>query len=337
MTANRRMTVTVAFACALSSTVLYPLFQSSEWFYVGLGAIVTVAASGALSRLRTLPVVVCLAISVAGLLLYLNLVFEVRHSWLLVIPTPGSLSRLWDLAGTGVNDASKYAAPAPALPSLVLLAVGGIGITAILTDLIAVRLRSTALAGLPLLVLFTVPITMNAQHEGVGTAVVFCLGTVGYLAMLSADGRERIRVWGRLVSLWRSGSLYDGTGRPGPSRADDVYPGGPAEEQTNPARQITGQELGPDTRALAAAGRRVGLASVVLALCVPLLVPGLHPSKLFSSGPGIGGSGGSGTGAGLSLPDTLSQTMRELQAKHPTTVLSYTTTAAKDPPYLQTY
>src|SRR5580704_17919430 len=305
MTANRRMTVTVAFAGALSSTVLYPLFQSSEWLYVGLGAIITVAASGALSRLRTLPVVVCLAISVAGLLLYLNLLFEVRHSWALVIPTPGSVSR--------------------------------IGLTAILTDLIAVRLRSTALAGLPLLVLFTVPVTMNGQHESIGAAVVFCLATVGYLAMLSADGRERIRVWGRLVSLWRFGSLYEGTGGRGPARADDVYPGMPAEEQTSPAQRITGREPGPDTRALAAAGRRVGLASVVLALCVPLLVPGLHPSKLFSTGPGIGGSGGSATGPALSLPDTLSQTMRELQAKHPTTVLSYSTTAGKDPPYLQTY
>ena len=337
MTANRRMTLTVAFACALSSIGIYPLFIGSAWFYAGLGAIITVAASGALSRLRTLPVVVCLAISVAGLLLYLNLVFEVRHSWALVIPTPGSLSRLWDLAGTAITNDGKYAAPAPELSSLVLIAVSGIGLTAILTDLIAVRLRSTALAGLPLLVLFTVPVTMNAQHESIGTAVVFCLATVGYLAMLSADGRERIRVWGRLVSLWRSGSLYDGTGRRGTARADDVYPGMPAEEQTSPARRITGREPGPDTRALAAAGRRVGLASVVLALCVPLLVPGLHPSKLFSSGPGIGGSGGSGTGAGLSLPDTLSQTMRELQAKHPTTVLTYTTTAAKDPPYLQTY
>jgi transglutaminase-like putative cysteine protease len=337
MTANRRMTVTVAFACALSSTVLYPLFSSSEWFYVGLGAIITVAASGALSRLRTLPVVVCLAISVAGLLLYLNLVFEVRHNWALFIPTPGSLSRLWDLAGTGISDASKYAAPAPARPGLLLIAVSGIGITAVLTDLIAVRLRSTALAGLPLLVLFTVPITMNAQHENLGTAVVFCLGTVGYLAMLSADGRERIRVWGRLVSLWRSGSLYDGPSRRPPTRADDVNPGLPAEDLTSPAGRITEREPGPDTRALAAAGRRVGLASVVLALCVPLLVPGLHPSKLFSSGPGIGGTGGSGNGAGLSLPDTLSQTIRELQAKHPTTVLSYTTNAGKNPPYLQTY
>jgi hypothetical protein len=218
MTPNRRMTFTVAFACALASTVLYPLFTGSEWFYVGLGAIIVVAASGALSRLRTLPVVVCLAISVAGLLLYLNLVFEVRHSWALVIPTPGSLSRLWDLAGIGIDNARRYAPPAPQLSSLVLLAVGGIGITAIFTDLIAVRLRSAALAGLPLLVLFTVPITMNAQHETLGTSVVFCLGTAGYLAMLSADGRERIRVWGRLVSLWRPGSL-EGAGRRWPPRA----------------------------------------------------------------------------------------------------------------------
>ncbi len=340
MSPNRRMTLTVAFACALASLVLYPLFTGSAWFYAGLGAIITVAASGALSRLRTLPVVVCLAISAAGLLLYLNLVFEVRHSWALVIPTPGSLSRLWDLAGTGVTKAGQYAPPAPQLSGLVLLAVAGIGITAILTDLIAVRLRSTALAGLPLLVLFTVPITMNAQHENIGTAVVFCLGAVGYLAMLSADGRERIRVWGRLVSLWRSGALYDGAGRRGPGRADDGYPGMPAGEETSPARRITGREPGPDTRALAAAGRRVGLASVVLALCVPLLVPGLHPSKLFSSGPGIGGTGG--TGAAIALPDTLSQTLRQLQESHVTKVLTYTMSGPKavlagPPPYLQTY
>src|SRR5580693_3019548 len=287
------MTLTVAFACALSSTVLYPLFSSSEWFYVGLGAIIIVAAAGALSRLRVLPVVVCLAISVAGLLLYLNLVFEVRHSWLLVIPTPGSLSRLWDLAGTGMTDASRYASPAPELPGLVLLAAGGIGIAAVLTDLIAVRLRSTALAGLPLLVLFTVPVTMNAQHEGFGTAVVFCLGTVGYLAMLSADGRERIRLWGRLVSLWRSGSLYDA-----PGRHETADGAGYAEAPANGAgsrRREAEPDAGPDTRAMAAAGRRIGLASIVLALCVPLILPGLHASKLFSTGPGIGGAGGNGS------------------------------------------
>ena len=340
MTSNARMTVTVACACALSSTVLYPLFIGTGWFYAGLGAIIVVAACGALSRLRVLPVVVCLAIGVLGLLLYLNLVFEVRHSWLLVIPTPSSLSRLWDLAGAGITNSRRYASPAPELAELVLLAAGGIGITAVLTDLIAVRLRSTALAGLPLLVLFTVPVTMNAQHEGIGTVVVFCLGTVGYLAMLSADGRERIRMWGRLVSLWRSGSLYDAAAGRGPGRAG-AYPGIPAGEEASPARRFTGREPGPDTRALAAAGRRVGLASVILALCVPLIVPGLHPSKLFSSGPGIGGTGGGGA-ATPALPDTLSLTISQLKQTAPTKVLAYTTDASKalqadDPQYLQTY
>ena len=102
MTLNRRMTVTVAVACILASTVLYPLFQGSAWFYAGAGAVIAVAASGALSRLRVLPVLVCLAISVLGLLLYLNLVFEARHSLLWVIPTLGSVTRLWHLLGTGL-------------------------------------------------------------------------------------------------------------------------------------------------------------------------------------------------------------------------------------------
>src|SRR6201994_2609523 len=211
MTLNGRMTVTTAVACVLTSTVLLPLFTNTLWFIIGTGAVIAVAATGSLTRLRTLPVSVCLAASLAGLLLYLNLIFEARHSLLLVIPTPNSLSRLWHLAGTGMHDANRYAPPAPNLPGLLLLAAGGGGITAVLTDLLAVRLRSTALAGLPLLVLFTVPVTMNASHSQLATGVVFCLSGAGYLAMLSADGRERIRVWGRLVSLWRSPQRYGRT------------------------------------------------------------------------------------------------------------------------------
>src|SRR5690242_17311662 len=306
MTLNGRMTVTTAVACVLVSSVLLPLFIDTLWFVIGAGAVIAVAGTGALTRLRTLPVSVCLAASVVGLLLYLNLVFEVRHSLLLVIPTPSSLTRLWHLAGTGLHDANRYAPPAPHLPGLLLLAAGGVGITAVLTDLMAVRLRSTALAGLPLLVLFTVPVTINASHDQLTTGVVFCLSGVGYLAMLSADGRERIRVWGRLVSLWRSTPRAAGA-----AGVDRVK--GP----------------GPDTRALAAAGRRVGLASIVLALCAPLIVPGLHASKLFSSGPGIGGRGGSGSGQSLSLSSALNQAVAQLHESKPLTMFTYTTNATQ--------
>ena len=230
MTLNTRMTATTAVACVLVSTVLLPLFSDILWFVIAAGAVIAVAGTGALTRLRTLPVSVCLAAGLVGLLLYLNLVFEVRHSLLLVVPTPGSLSRLWHLAGTGLHDANRYAPPAPNRPGLLLLAVGGVGITAVLTDLIAVRLRSTALAGLPLLVLFTVPVTMNAPHSQLTTVLVFCLSGAGYLAMLSADGRERIRVW----AAWsRCGARRRGTAghpaapstAPAPTGADSTGAG----------------------------------------------------------------------------------------------------------------
>jgi transglutaminase-like putative cysteine protease len=314
VTLNGRMTVTTAVACVLASTALLPLFSNSLWFAIAVGGVIVVAAAGALTRLRTLPVAVCLAASVAGLLLYLNLVFEARHSLLFVIPTPGSLIRLFELVGTGMNDSRRYAPQVPNLPGLLLLAAGGVGITAVMADLIAVRMRSTALAGLPLLVLFSVPIMMNASHDQFVTGVVFCLGGAGYLAMLSADGRERIRVWGRLVSLWRSTPRYDGA-----FDGEDGRAGAPL--------RVRGRRPGPDTRALAAAGRRVGLASIVLALCAPLLLPGLHPSKLFSSGPGIGGNGGTGVGLSLSLPSALAETVTQLRESRPSTVFTYTTSA----------
>src|SRR5690348_13392081 len=340
MTLNTRMTATTAVACVLVSTVLLPLFSDILWFVIGAGAVIAVAGTGALTRLRTLPVSVCLAAGLVGLLLYLNLIFEVRHSLLLVVPTPGSLSRLWHLAGTGLHDANRYAPPAPNRPGLLLLAVAGVGITAVLTDLIAVRLRSTALAGLPLLVLFTVPVTMNASHDQLTTAVVFWLSGVGYLAMLSADGRERIRVWGRLVSLWRPAPRYGQvSGGTGFDRNGFDGNGRPDTPRLARGRGVKG--LGPDTRALAAAGRRVGLASIVLALCAPLIVPGLHASKLFSSGPGIGGTGGGG-GDSLTLPSALNQAVAQLHEPQPRTLFTYTTNAtqaeqAKDAQYFRQY
>ena len=93
---------------------------------------------------------------------------------------------------------------------------------------------------------------------------------------------------------------------------------------------------------LAAAGRRIGLASIVLALCAPLIVPGLHPSKLFSSGPGIGGRGGDGGGSSLSLQGAVSQTATQLHEPQPRTMFTYTTSAsasqqANDAEYFRQY
>ncbi|HSZ42261.1 MAG TPA: DUF3488 and transglutaminase-like domain-containing protein [Trebonia sp.] len=297
---SSRRTISAAIATVLASISLYPVFSGTAWFWGGMGAAITIALAGTLTRLRRLPVLACLLGGLAGLLLYLNLVFAHSQSVALLIPTPSSLAHLWHLAGQGISESADYAPPVPELTGMVLLATGGIGLAALLVDLIAVRLRGAALAGLPLLLLFTEPFTLSVSRGWLGTTAVFCLATAGYLALLSSEGRERLRDW----------------------------------EQPPPGQRSGG--LAPDTRALTAAGRRVGVASVIVALCVPFFVPGLHFTRLFGGGsPGIGGTGVGGTGI-VGLPNLQNQLGSELRETAAQPVLSYTTSASA-PGYLQVY
>src|SRR6516164_1944381 len=293
--ASHRRTLAAAVATILASVSLYPIFLGWVWFWSGVAAVCTVAVAGTLTRLRRLPVVVCAAAGLAALMLDLNIGFESDHSLFHLLPTPTSLRSLWDLAGQGFDEAAQYAPPVPELNGMLLLAAAGIGITALLTDLIAVRLESAALAGLPLLLLFTEPFTLSLSRNALGTVIAFCLGIAGYLALLSSEGRDRIREWEQ----------------PTP-RPEDI----------------------PDTRALTAAGRRVGIASVALALAVPLFVPGLHATRLFGGQPGIGGNEGGAGGVGF--PDPNTQLSKELHSSAAAPVLIYKSSDAT-PQYLQIY
>ncbi len=346
---NLRLTLTSAVAVVLASVSLYPLIQNASWFWAGMGAVLAVAIAGAVSRLPVLPaavatsvlalvavsplllspawglkalgvavvavtassrprlpvlqVLACPIAYLSALLIYLNAVFAPRQSIAGFVPTPASASHLASLASAGLLE--RYLTPpVTSTAGIVLVAGAGIGLMAAATDLIAVRLRSPAIAGLPLLTLYCVRITTSARLGGVGATIVFCLGMIGYLALLAADGRERLRVWGRLVTVWH----------------------GSAEE---------GVEA-PDTRALAASGRRIGLAAACIALAVPLLVPGINVHDLLKTV-----SAGSGTGDGnglLTPPDPLVQMRQQLTSATVDTVLTYTTTA-RDPryQYLQVY
>ena len=300
---SHRRTLAAAVASAAASVSLYPIFIGGVWFLAGLGAIAVVAAAGTATRWRRLPEPVCLAAGLVALLLYLNLAFAHSRSLLHLLPTPASARLLAHLVDQGFVDAGKYAPPVPELAPMVLLAAGGIGIAALLTDWMAVRLGSAALAGLPLLLLFTEPFTLSVGRGFLGTTVAFCVGIAGYLGLLSSEGKDRIREW---------------------------------ESQDPTARNA------PDTKALAAAGRRVGFASVVVALILPLVVPGLHVTRLFGGGQvGIGGRPGAGAGGGGSVgfpsDDTqLSQTLSSELDTPTATVLVYTT-AAEQPDYLQIY
>ncbi len=195
---NTRLTVAAAVATVLASIALYPLLDGGSWFWGGIGAVIVVAAVGAVTRRRAIPAILCFLAALGAEFLYLNAVFASRQSWAGLVPTDASLHHLRVLISQALYETSKKAPPVPPRPGIILLTVAGIGLVGILTDLLAVRLHRPAIAGLPLLVLFCVPLTTDARPGAVGGTLVFCAGMVGYLGLLSADGRHRLRLWGRL-------------------------------------------------------------------------------------------------------------------------------------------
>jgi hypothetical protein len=316
---NYRLTIAAALGTILASSALYALFVGLTWFWAGVGAVAVAAAIGLLTRRwpsPVLPAVGSVTAALAGLLLYLNVLFSPYQSWFLVVPNATSLGHVWQVATEGMTDADRFSPPVPLTPGLLLLAVAGIGVAAIAADLLAARLRRSALAGLPLLALFIVPSTTPAARSGVGTAIVFCLGTIGYLLILAADRRDRIGRWGRTVGLWRT----DQSGRPLAGRSN---PGA-----VKPA----------DVHTLASTGRRIGVVSIVVALFVPLFIPALRVNKMFPAHVNVFGHGGSGLGSGngTTVPDPLAQMTQDLREGDPQPVLTYTT-SDPEPQYLQMY
>ena len=90
----------------------------------------------------------------------------------------------------------------------------------LLVDFLACTLRRVPLAGLPLLTIFSVPLSML----GTGPSwYVFALTAAGFLAMLFVHEDEQVSRWGRALERDRGGGRSTpsgcGPGRCGPTPA----------------------------------------------------------------------------------------------------------------------
>ena len=153
----------------------------------------------------------------AALLLYLTVIFPSGHEFVRLIPTGATFAHFNDAAGRGRRRRSATAAaPVPDLPGLLLLTTAGIGLMAILVDLAAVGLRRPALAGLPMLAIYSVPVAVLPTSVPV---LPFVFAAAGYLWLLVSDSVDRVRRFGRRftgegrdVELWEPSPLA--VGRP---------------------------------------------------------------------------------------------------------------------------
>ncbi len=209
-----------------------------------------VAGTGALTRWWRLPgvVVVVAQVAVGALLLcwtVLGIALPVGAGWAQMLATFSSAA----------DSARSYVAPVPVeAPSIAPLLVAGGLATLLVVDLLTCTLRRVPVAGLPLLAVYSVPISLL----GFGISVwIFVPTAVGFLAMLYLHEAEQIDRWGRPL---------DQRGAAATAGSFAVRAGG--------------------SRAKAGT---IGTVATALAVGVPLLVPTLSLQLFdFGSGPGNG-------------------------------------------------
>lgn len=286
-------------ATALAALVSVPLLAAPSIWLKVLGALLIAICAASATRLRFLVPVADAVTYLAALLLYLNLILSHAKSVGLLVPTARSLHHLGKLVNGGMLMA-KQPPPVESTPGIVLLAAASIGLAAIVVDILAVRMRKPAIAGLPLLVIFMAPIATAARATGPGSIITFLLAATGYLGLLASDGRHRLRGWGRIITVWHYAGEDDRLG-------------------------------GADIRGLAATGRRIGLAAVCAAIVAPLLLPSLNVHRLFARHTG----GVHRVAVGLPLP--LVQLSKLLTSPTNAHVLTYRTAANSPGQYLQVY
>ena len=208
----------------------------------------TVALSGALGRWWRIPgPVVFLGQVVLGTMMM---------SWLVIgspFPVGAGWTELLDAFDAAVDSANTYAAPVPhtVAPVYPLLIAGGLG-AMLLVDVLACTLRRVPLAGLPLLTVYSVPVSLL---EGGISWVVFLLTAAGFLTMLFLHEVDQIARWGRPLG------------------------------QESSEREVT---VFGSSGAMRTSAGKIGGVATALAVVVPIVIPTIT-LEVFDFGIGDGG------------------------------------------------
>ncbi|MEU2614309.1 DUF3488 and transglutaminase-like domain-containing protein [Micromonospora sp. NPDC007271] len=258
MIAHRNLGFVAAAATVLAAAPLSTIFQRWTWLVEVAIAVAAVAGAAALSRLARAPLWGQVLAMLAGLALALTWIFPGGTELLAFLPTPGTFGHFGELLGASMADMRAYGVKVDDVDSLLFVAVLGVGVVAVVVDVLAVGLRRPALAGLPMLAIYSVPVAVYVDSV---PATPFVVGACGYLWLLVTDNVDRVRRFGRRFT--------------GEGRDVDVWEASP----------------------LAAAGRRLAVVGVAVAVALPLAVPGMTGGLLTPGGNGTGdGTGRPGQG-----------------------------------------
>ncbi|MBQ1068320.1 transglutaminase TgpA family protein [Micromonospora chalcea] len=287
MTPHRNIGFVAAAATLLAAAPLSAIFERWTWLIQATIVVAVVAGSAALSRLARAPLWGQVLAMLAGLTLGLTWIFPSGAELLAFIPAPGTFAHFGELTQASLEDMRSYGVKVPDVDSLLFLAVLGIGAVAVVVDVLSVGLRRPALAGLPMLAIYSVPVAVYLDSV---PATPFVVGAAGYLWLLVTDNVDRVRRFGRRFT--------------GEGRDVDVWEASP----------------------LAAAGRRLAVVGVAVAVALPLAVPGMTGGLMNNVGAGPGeGNGRPGQGGSPGRIDLFAALSGQLNQSQETELVKVST------------
>ncbi|HET6627302.1 MAG TPA: DUF3488 and transglutaminase-like domain-containing protein [Nocardioidaceae bacterium] len=235
--------------------------EASGFLVPCLGACFMVAVSGMVMRSGRVPALLVPLGQVAVLLVWLNRTWAGDLTVAGWIPTPSSMHEVGLRIQDGVAAANGYAAPVPAsVPQIHALLIVAGAATAVVVDFLACGLRRVPVAGLPLLAVYTAPVSIL---DGGVSWIGFVFGAMSFLFLLANDEALRLSHWGRQIG--GSQKVFDSV------------------------------DSNVSTAAVRSSARKIGFTATGLAVVVPLFIPTLSANFFDGNGPGSGGDGDSVT------------------------------------------
>ncbi|MFI5692804.1 transglutaminaseTgpA domain-containing protein [Kribbella sp. NPDC051586] len=283
VTGHARISIAAWGATVLGSLVLTPVFSGPFLFISAFLCALVTGIGVFLQNLRT-PRVVVPIVQLLVLVELLSLFFLHGTMKFGLIPWKATALEFNSQMVDAMDSINRFSAPLPQDPHLTLFAVSVITATGFLVHIIAVQLRQAAWSGLLLLIMYTVPAA--TVHGGL-PALLFIPPAIGYIVLLSSEGRSRLSRWGRRIS--------------GVSHLDAAEP--------------------VEASALGQAGRRIGLTVVAIAALLPALLPAL-PEGVVGNGLAGGGTG-NGIGASISSTDPMLDMGKNLKRGDNVVALTY--------------
>jgi transglutaminase-like putative cysteine protease len=283
MTGHARISIAAWGATVLGSLVLTPVFSGPFLFISAFLCALVTGVGVLLQNLRT-PRIVVPIVQLLVLIELLSLFFLHSTMKFGLFPLKATAIEFNSQVVDAMDSINRFSAPLPQDSHLTLFAVSVISATGLLIHIIAVQLRQAAWSGLLLLIMYTVPAA--TVHGGLPW-LLFIPPAIGYIVLLSAEGRSRLSRWGRRIS--------------GVSHLDAAEP--------------------VEASALGQAGRRIGLTVVAIAALLPALLPTL-PEGVIGNGLAGGGTG-SGIGASISSTDPMLDMGKNLKRGENVVALTY--------------